>query len=182
MLTSLSRQRPCHTIYLRTKHFFFLFLPSYWGQYEEKQMDPASLTTMAFWFQFPISSLSQFDKVTSCHHLQYPTPFTQAPRNTIINMKYCPDMLWLVQQQSISVYCSEIKPLPQVPMTTCLPWGKKSPTGITNPLLVCTVATIQQNKIIIAAQIWTPRWNDKCQEIFILLNKLLLHSSRLCLF
>lgn len=25
MLTSLSRQRPCHTIYLRTRHFFLLF-------------------------------------------------------------------------------------------------------------------------------------------------------------
>lgn len=54
----------------------------------------------------------------------------------------------LPARENINVYCSEIKPLPQVPATICLLWGKKSPTGITNPLLVCSAATIQQNKII----------------------------------
>lgn len=53
-------------------------------------------------------------------------------------------------EENINVYCSEIKPLPQVPAAICLLWGKKkkSPTGITNPLLVCSAVAIQHRKII----------------------------------
>lgn len=66
---------------------------------------PAPEPVMVFWFHFSISSLSHFDKVTNCCHLQHPTPFTQAHPNAIINMKYSAQT-----GENISVYCSEIKP------------------------------------------------------------------------
>lgn len=66
---------------------------------------PAPEPVMVFWFHFPISSLSHFDKVTNHCHLQHPTPFTQAHPNAIINMKYSAQT-----EENISVYCSEIKP------------------------------------------------------------------------
>lgn len=73
-----------------TKQFF-----SSLSARRERRTTPASLSTMVFWFHFPISSLSHFDKVTSRCHLQYQTPFTQALWNAISNMKYCPCRLRL---------------------------------------------------------------------------------------
>lgn len=137
------------TVFFQTRQFIFFF--HFTGSRKEQQKIPASLSVMVFWFQFPISSLSQFDKVTSRCHLQYPTPFTQAPRNAIINMKYCPDRLQLFQRRKHQCLLFRNQALaPGASHTICLLWGKKkkSPKGITNPPLVCTAAAIQQNKII----------------------------------
>lgn len=123
-------------------HFFL----SYWPLKRTTDESRLLLSVMVFWFQFSISSLSQFDKVTSRCHLHYPTPFTQAPWNAIINMKYCPDRLQLFQRGKHQ--CLLFRNQALAP-GACLVWGKKkSPTGINNPLLVCSAAVIQQNKII----------------------------------
>lgn len=129
-------------------HFFLHLTDSR----KKQQKNPASLSVMVFWFQFPISSLSQFDKVTSRCHLQYPTPFTQAPRNAIINMKYCPDRLQLFQRRKHQCLLFRNQALAPGASHYLSSLGqkkkKKSPKGITNPPLVCTAAAIQQNKII----------------------------------
>lgn len=106
---------------------------------------PAPELVMVFWFHFPISSLSHFDKVTNRCHLQHPTPFTQAHPNAIINMKYSAQT-----EENISVYCSEIKPGLRCQLLSASSWAKNeiSPPGTANPPLVCTAAAIQQNKII----------------------------------
>lgn len=89
-------------------------------------------------------------------------------------------------KENISVYCSEIKPLPQVPATISLfcEKRKKSPAEITNPLLVCSAAVIQRNKIIsVAALRFGPR--DKMinaqKYLFCWINPII-HSNRLSLF
>lgn len=59
--------------------------------------------------------------------------------------------------ENSNVYCAEIRLLPQVPAAICVLWGGGSGApglggysrGITNPLLVCSAAAIQQNKIIL---------------------------------
>lgn len=103
---------------------------------------------MVFWFQFPISSLSQFDKVTSRCHLLYPTPFAQAPWNAISNMKYCPDRLQLFQRgkhQCLLFRNQALAPGASHYLSSLgrEGGGHKSPTGIYNPLLVC--ASAKQN-------------------------------------
>lgn len=148
MLPALSSwQRLCHTIFFQQGTSFFLCLT---GPRKEQQMNPASLSVMVFWFQFPISSLSQFDKVTSRCHLQYPTPFTQAPWNAIINMKYCSDRLQPLPARKTSMFTvQKSSPCPRCqPLSVFSGRKKKSPTGITNPPLVYSAAAIQQNKII----------------------------------
>lgn len=147
-----SWQRPCHTIFFSNKaiHFFFFFFSFLLAPEKEQQMNPTSLSVMVFWFQFPISSLSQFDKVTSRCHLQYPTPFTQAPWNAIINRKYCPDRLWLFQRgkHQCLLFGNQTLAPGASRYLSSLGEKKKSPTGITNPLLVCSAVAIQHRKII----------------------------------
>lgn len=176
-------QRPCHTIFFRTRQFFFFFT----CPRKEQQMNPASLSLMVFWFQFPISSLSQFDKVTSRCHLQYPTPFTQAPWNAIINMKYCPDRLQLFQRGKHQCLLFRNQALAPGASHYLSSLGERkkqnSPTGITNPPLVCSAAAIQQNKIIPVAAYLGPeiKMINVKKYLFCWINTLI-HSGRLHLF
>lgn len=154
-------------------HFFFFHLS---GPWKEQQMNPASLSMMVFWFQFPISSLSQFDKVTSRCHLQYPTPFTQAPWNAIINMKYCPDRLQLFQRgkhQCLLFRNQALAPGASHYLSSLGKEKKNLQQGLLIPCLF--VGLLRYSKTRLSQSlltIWAPRWNDNCQEIFILLNKL----------
>lgn len=174
MLPALSSwQRLCHTIFFQRGNSFFLCLT---GHRKEQQMNPASLPVMVFWFQFPISSLSQFDKVTSRCHLQYPTPFTQAPWNAIINMKYCPDRLEPLPARKTSMFTVQ----KSSPCPRCQPLsvfsGKKKKKNLQQGLLIprLFVVLLQFSKTRLSPSlltIWTSRWNDISKEIFILLNK-----------
>lgn len=76
-------------------------------------------------------------------------------------------------EENINVYCSEIKPLPQVPATICLLRGKKNlQKGLLIPCLFVVLLRFSKTRLSQSLlTIWTPGWKDKCQEIFILLNK-----------
>lgn len=171
-------QRPCRTIVFRTRRFIFS-LPRLAVIRREQQVSPTSLSAplplslslMVFWFQFPISSLSQFDKVTSRCHLQYPTPFTGARWNAIINMKYSPDRLQLFQRGETSMFTVQ----KSSPSRRCQPLSvfsgdekKIIQQGLVIPCLF--VELLQSSKTRLSQSmltIWTSRWNDKCQYIFI---------------
>lgn len=154
MLHALSSwQRPCHTIFFRTRQFIFF---RFTGP-RKNSPPPSQWWYFDFSFPFPVyHSLIRSPHAVTC--------------SIQLHLLKRPEMLlsiWNIVQtdcsssseENINVYCSEIKPLPQVPATICLLCGKKkSPTGITNPLLVCSTAAIQQNKIIpVAAYNLEPR-------------------------
>lgn len=146
----LAKTMSYNLLFEQGNSFFFFFFSFLLAPEKEQQMNPTSLSVMVFWFQFPISSLSQFDKVTSRCHLQYPTPFTQAPWNAIINRKYCPDRLWLFQRgkHQCLLFGNQTLAPGASRYLSSLGEKKKSPTGITNPLLVCSAVAIQHKKII----------------------------------
>lgn len=137
---------------------------------------PPPSTAMVFWFQFPISSLSQFDKVTSRCHLQYPTPFTQAPWNAIINMKYCPDRLQLFQRgkhQCLLFRNQALAPGASHYLSSLGGKKKNLQQGLPIPRLFVVLLWFSKTRLSQSPlTIWTSRWNDKRQEIFILLDKL----------
>lgn len=145
-------------------HFFSL---SYWLP-KEQQENPASLCVMVFWFQFPISSLSQFDKVTSRCHLQYPAPFTQVPWNAIINMKYCPDRLQLFQREKH--WCLLFRNQVLAPGAShylfSLGQTKKNlQRGLLISRLFVLLLQFRKTRLSqLLLIIWTTRWNDTCQR------------------
>lgn len=129
---------------------FFIFL-FYWAPEKNSRwiLPPSPWWYFDFSFPFPVyHSLIRSPHAVTC--------------SIQLHLLKCPEMLlsiWNIAQtdcgssskENISVYCSEIKPLPQVPATISLLCGKKkkkSPTEIANPLLVCSAAVIQRNKII----------------------------------
>lgn len=76
--------------------------------------------------------------------------------------------------ENISVYCSEIKPLPQVPATLSVFSGAKKKNlqkGLLIPRLFVLLLQFSKTRLSqFLLIIWTTRCNDKCQEIFILLK------------
>lgn len=174
-LHRFSKDRVTQSSFERGNSVFFFSFSLSLHPWKEQQMNPASLPMMVFWFQFPISSLSQFDKVTSRCHLQYPTPFAQAPWNAIINMKYCPDRLQLFQRAKHQ--CLLFRNQAIAPGAIRYQSSLAEKKNLQQGLLICSlfVVLLRFSKTRLSQMlltIWARRWNDKCQEIFILLNKL----------
>lgn len=137
---------------------------------------PAPEPVMVFWFHFPISSLSHFDKVTNCCHLQHPTPFTQAHPNAIINMKYSAQT-----EENISVYCSEIKPGLRCQLLSASSRAKKMkylPRGLLIPHLFVLQLQFSRTRLSqLLLRTRTTRWKEKCEKSLFCLTSLI-HSNR----
>lgn len=147
---------------------------------EQARGAPASVSVMVFWFHFPISSLSHFDKVTSRRHLQYPTPFAQAHPNAIINMKY-----GARTEANTSVYRSEIKPGLRCQLLSVFSRAKKKKkkTYLLQGLLIphLFVLRLQFGKTRLSQSLFrtrTTRLKEKCEKSLFCLTSLI-HSNRL---
>lgn len=171
----LAKTMSYNLLFEQGNSFFFSFSPSYWPLKKNSRWIPPHSPWWYFDFSFPFPvyhSLIRSPHAVTCsiqlHLLKRPEMLLSIGN---IVQTDCSSS----SEENINVYCSEIKPLPQVPAAICLLWGEKKnlQQGLLIPCLFVVLLRFSTGRLSrLLRTIWTSRWNDKCQEMFISVNKL----------